>query len=579
MKNLLYVGTKIFCKDLSYGVVESIFETGIVVSFDNVFNTYKYDDVGRKLFFEMPHVNMSNEALSHFREYVYFQPDIKNIYEELLKIQLEENLRLKNKSNELKEKDLIAFRKNLSNQNKSNAKKVYYEELDNINETLNFINIKIDKLSITYDECVEDTKLTYSPNAYEMIEIRNNRRKSIILSNEITEFKEIKSSPYFARMDFIIKEKNLSEPFIMYIGKRDLYNSNGTTYVYDWRNPIRNKYYFKNTTKFNLDSDEYELCLRRAIEIENSKLTSFNDEYIINNKMANNGITDPFLIQILKGKRNQKRLTDIIKTIQSNQNDLVTALYNCNFIVQGCAGSGKTMILLHRLSYLLYNDKNINIDKIKIITPNDIFNDQIDELSRELEIDKIEKTTLEDYYTSLLSLYKVDSKPYIKLNHEKDADNNFVNYVYSDHFINKVRKYIGDWLDKIIDLVEKSNLYNIAAANNIKVFRKGHYKDRISEINNLIYAIINKQDVILTAITKDEDKLFYLRNHKDNGNINFNEPKTLAEVNECKNKIPQNISQKKSETNKLIKISVDLNNDILKAKNVYESNKTIKKQK
>ena len=99
----------------------------------------------------------------------------------------------------------------------------------------------------------------------------------------------------------------------------------------------------------------------------------FYNSYIAENKFYKDGTVDEFLIKILLDKKDSNELTDIIYTIQENQNKIIRANQNESFIVQGCAGSGKTMILLHRLSYLKFNKKLPDYDKIKIITPNKLF--------------------------------------------------------------------------------------------------------------------------------------------------------------------------------------------------------------
>ena len=73
--------------------------------------------------------------------------------------------------------------------------------------------------------------------------------------------------------------------------------------------------------------------------------------------------------------------------------------------MQGCAGSGKTMILLHRLANLKYNNPHIDWKSVKIITPNPGFSLYIDELSKNLKIDSIERLTLGEYYYSVIDRY------------------------------------------------------------------------------------------------------------------------------------------------------------------------------
>lgn len=76
--------------------------------------------------------------------------------------------------------------------------------------------------------------------------------------------------------------------------------------------------------------------------------------------------------------------------------------------MQGCAGSGKTMILLHRLANMKFNEKKYDFSRVKIITPNDNFNLFIDGLAENLGISGITKTTLSGYYASLLGRYHAD---------------------------------------------------------------------------------------------------------------------------------------------------------------------------
>lgn len=59
---------------------------------------------------------------------------------------------------------------------------------------------------------------------------------------EIANFAEFKDSPYFARMDFEVKENHKSANINMYIGKKSLVLDDNHL-VYDWRSQIGQRYY------------------------------------------------------------------------------------------------------------------------------------------------------------------------------------------------------------------------------------------------------------------------------------------------------------------------------------------------
>ena len=118
----------------------------------------------------------------------------------------------------------------------------------------------------------------------------------------------------------------------------------------------------------------------------------------------NSQIVDPFLLQILEQRRGESEFSNILRTIQDEQNQIVDFDFMQNMVVQGCAGSGKTMIMLHRLANILYNIKNadkmprrISPEKIVVIIPNNNFKNYINELSMSLGIDKIRMVTFDQY--------------------------------------------------------------------------------------------------------------------------------------------------------------------------------------
>lgn len=71
-------------------------------------------------------------------------------------------------------------------------------------------------------------------------------------------------------------------------------------------------------------------------------------------------------------------------------------------VVQGAAGSGKSTVGLHRISYILYNYKGIKPDKILVVVPNRIFLDYISEILPKIDIKGVTQTTFEELAFSII---------------------------------------------------------------------------------------------------------------------------------------------------------------------------------
>lgn len=215
-----------------------------------------------------------------------------------------------------------------------------------------------------------------------------------------------------------------------YLTKGDYKKLPDGTHIVNWRSDIADFYYNKEKTSctrgFYLNVfDEtrvddvpgieyvYNLMLKRSFAtnpfaIKNLYIGGSRSEaeYDDEVNIYEEGSVDPFLIQIIEEKRLDNKLTDIIVSIQANQNEMIRHDHKKNMLVQGCAGSGKTMILLHRISYLKYHKHIKNFDKTVIIVPNNNFNLFIDELAENLEIDKMPRMTMRQYYLKLAKEYQ-----------------------------------------------------------------------------------------------------------------------------------------------------------------------------
>ena len=170
-------------------------------------------------------------------------------------------------------------------------------------------------------------------------------------------------------------------------------------------------------------------------------------------------VLDPFLREIIKNRKEESSVKDIIETIQEKQYEIITQPENSNFVLQGCAGSGKTMVMLHRLSYLMYNNENIKPRDVLIITPSNSFNSFIDELAAVLDLERVKTSTAFEYFLQVLKNEKIDLTD--KIDSTQKEDSNYLEYVYSPQFVADVQKK----LDKVFD-----NLYGLFTGEECKDF-------------------------------------------------------------------------------------------------------------
>lgn len=246
---------------------------------------------------------------------------------------------------------------------------------------------------------------------------------------------ELMTQPYIGRIDVSDSGKGRK---IYYIGRTDD-RTVGDIVVYSrWSEQGR---LFGRTSEPEgiVVGQKRQVDLRRKIDIQSGKLRGVEDVFASNSEFADKGIYDKFLIQVLMSRKKSHQLTDIIATIQDKQNEIIEKAYVANLIVQGCAGSGKTMVMLHRLSFWLYNNKSLKPENIKILTPNENFNVHIGGLHSQLNLGAIEIMSVDQYYSLLLDKYDKELSYHKKIDEEENIEERFLNYIYSKAFVKRMR--------------------------------------------------------------------------------------------------------------------------------------------
>lgn len=232
-----------------------------------------------------------------------------------------------------------------------------------------------------------------------------------ITSKSLEKYAEGKGSPYFARIDFREKKRDVES---YYIGKFGLGDGNtGEERVIDWRSPIADLYYGGTFGECYYRAPMGliigDLSLKRKFIIRDEKLIEAFDEGINEvilrgNNEEGSALVDEFLKVNLEESGSSK-LKEVVATIQKEQNDVIRSEKNIPLILQGAAGSGKTTVALHRVAYLLYKYKEKLLPKdILIIAPNKVFLDYISDVLPNLGVDNIKQNTYEEIVCEILNI-------------------------------------------------------------------------------------------------------------------------------------------------------------------------------
>ena len=200
------------------------------------------------------------------------------------------------------------------------------------------------------------------------------------------------SSPYFGRVDFSYDDDIIS----VYIGINGIIE-NLKNYVFDWRSPIASLFYNYGVGKAEYTAPmgkiQGDILLKRQYKISNGKIKRCFESDI--------NIDDEYLQEILSSA-SSKKMTNIVNTIQKEQNMIIRNVDDKHLIVQGIAGSGKTSVALHRIAYLLYNEKNLTNNNVLIFSPNEVFSDYISNVLPELGEQNVLQTTFSDFSSSYI---------------------------------------------------------------------------------------------------------------------------------------------------------------------------------
>lgn len=193
-----------------------------------------------------------------------------------------------------------------------------------------------------------------------------------------------------------------------YIGRLGVWDRNQDPVVVDWRAPVAEAFY-RATGREPLGLER-----RRHFATRGRTLLAIEDELFGDLRRFDERTDDGrprisgqgALIAALETARTG-RLSDIVATIQGEQDEIIRAPLPGVLVCQGGPGTGKTVVALHRAAYLLYTHRfPLDGQGVLVVGPNRLFLAYIEQVLPSLGEAGVELTVLAD----LLGDARVDGR-------------------------------------------------------------------------------------------------------------------------------------------------------------------------
>jgi len=171
----------------------------------------------------------------------------------------------------------------------------------------------------------------------------------------------------FGRLDFRDAEKN-------YIGRLGVRTPDYEPLVIDWRAQAAEPFYRATPVQ------PMGVLRRRVLSSRDDRVTGIEDDVLMPMDIPDDMtvIGDGALMRALERARGPK-MQDIVATIQAEQDEVIRAPYQGFTLITGGPGTGKTVVGLHRVAFLLYTHRRrFTNGGVLVLGPSSIFMDYIE---------------------------------------------------------------------------------------------------------------------------------------------------------------------------------------------------------
>lgn len=369
------------------------------------------------------------------------------------------------------------------------AKEVVSKVVSKLNK-INSETASLQEDSLKRLQFIREQALTYTDMMDTLREIQNEVDAFDIkeVYQTINELNYLKDNPFFARID--LKDKFDEAPTPYYISKFGFFDG-ALPLLIDWRAKLASVYYKyrypQKDVQYEVDGEKfsYDMSLKRTYEIESGQVLKY-----FNNDI---GLSENELIIEKIKNRTGGVLEDIVETIQESQMKIIESDPREVCIVQGCVGSGKSTVAIHKLSYIFFNyPEIIRPDRSILISKNRVLVDYLSSLFPKLGIFDLKYATTRDLIFRHLTLEGIK----IKFNLGVNTDVSRFNAQFTENFLNRIADAKKKCFEDINDILNKEKYQGMIA------YKFNYDLPIFDNVNELLEEI----SVILSDL-KEESKL------------------------------------------------------------------------
>ncbi|WP_129898773.1 HelD family protein [Bifidobacterium pseudolongum] len=192
--------------------------------------------------------------------------------------------------------------------------------------------------------------------------------------DRLAQLRAVEDRLVFGRIDNTAGERR-------YIGRIGLSDERHEPILTDWRAEAARPFYEATP------SHHGDIVMRRHITLHFRTVAGIEDEVLdvhsahVNTASEQGTLTGEGALLASLGSRRTGKMTDIVATIQAEQDRIIRTDLAGALVVQGGPGTGKTAVALHRAAYLLYTHRRrLERSGVLVVGPSEDFLHYIDQV-------------------------------------------------------------------------------------------------------------------------------------------------------------------------------------------------------